>query len=97
MATRSHTRPEESGEFFSGGGKRRIQYLLDQIKPYSCNQDFAKGFKPKVNMLLFKKMLQFGRHVEQTDAIQVYCGRGSGGKAPSRWEIFAVFGKTLPL
>ena len=79
--------------FWGGGGKRRIQYLLDKIKPHSCNQDFAKGFEPKVNMTLFKKILQFGRHVEQTDAIQVYHGRGSGGKAPSRWAIFAISGK----
>ena len=27
-------------------------------------------------------MLKFGRQVEQTDAIQVYYRRGSGGKAP---------------
>ena len=73
---------EAPAEIFSGGGKRRIQYLLDKIKPHSCSQDFAKGFEPKVNMTLFKKILQFGRHVEQTDAIQVYHGRGSGGKAP---------------
>ena len=32
-------------------------------------------------------MLKFGRHVEQTDAIQVHYGRGSEGKAPSRWAI----------
>ena len=44
-------------------------------------------------MPLFKKMLQFGRHVEQTDAIQVYYGRGSGGKAPSHRVIFAISGK----
>ena len=55
------------------------------------------GFDPKVNMTLLKIMLQFGRHVEQTDAIQVYYGRGSGGKAPSRWAIFAIFGKKYPL
>ena len=78
---------------FFRGGKRHIQYLLDKIKPHSCNQDFAKGFEPKVNMTLFKKILQFGRHVEQTDAIQVYDGRGSWGKAPSRWAIFAISGK----
>ena len=44
-------------------------------------------------MTLSKKMLKFGRHVEQTDAIQVYYGQGSGGKAPSRWAIFAISGK----
>ena len=44
-------------------------------------------------MTLFKKILQFGRYVEQTDAIQVYHGRGSGGEAPSRWAIFAISGK----
>ena len=49
-------------------------------------------FKPKVNMALFKKMLRFGRHVEQTDAIQMYYGRGFGGKPPSRWKIFAISG-----
>ena len=79
--------------FFRGGGKRRIHYLLDKTKPYNCNQDFAKGFEPKVNITQLKKMLIFGRHVEQTDAIQVYYGRGSGGKAPSRWAIFAISGK----
>ena len=93
MRSEYHLNSEAPAEIFSGGGKRRIQYLLDKIKPHSCNQDFAKGFEPKVNMTLFKKILQFGRHVEQTDAIQVYHGRGSGGKAPSRWAIFAIFGK----
>ena len=39
---------EAPAEIFSGGGKRRIHYLLDKIKPYNCNQDFAKGFEPKV-------------------------------------------------
>ena len=38
-------------------------------------------------------MLKFGRHVEQTNAIQVHYGRGSGGKAPSRLAIFAISGK----
>ena len=84
---------EAPAEIFSEGGKRRIQYLLDKIKPHNCNQDFAMGFEPKVNMTLFKKMLKFGRNVEQTDAIQVYHGRGSGGKAPSRWAFFAISGK----
>ena len=40
-------------------------------------------------------MLKFGRHVEQTDAIQVHYGRGSDGKAPSRWAIFAISGKKI--
>ena len=80
--------------FFGGGrGKRRIYYLLHKIKPYSGNQDFAKRFEPKVNMTLLKKMLRFEWHVEQTDAIQVYYGQGSGGKAHSRWVIFAISGK----
>ena len=38
-------------------------------------------------------MLKFERHVEQTDAVQVHYGRGSGGKAPSRLAIFAISGK----
>ena len=76
-------------EMFSGG-ERHIHYLLSQSKPYSCNQDFAKRFESKVKMILFKKMLQCGRHVKQTDTIQVYYGWGSGGKAPSRWAIFAI-------
>ena len=42
-------------------------------------------------------MLQFGRHVEQTNAIQVYYGKGSGGKAPSRWKIFAIVKKITTL
>ena len=84
---------EAPAEIFSGGGKRRIHYLLDKIKPYNCNQDFDKGFEPKVNITQLKKMLKFGRHVEQTDAIQVHYGRGSEGKAPSRWAIFAISGK----
>ena len=33
--------------FGGGGGKRRIYYLPDQIKPYSCNQDFGKGLGTK--------------------------------------------------
>ena len=41
--------------FFRGEGKRRIHYLLDKIKPYNCNQDFAKRHEPKVNMTLLKK------------------------------------------
>ena len=32
-------------------------------------------------------MLQFGRHLEQTGAIQEYYGWGSGGKARCRWAI----------
>ena len=48
-------------------------------------------------MNLLKKMLQFWQHVEQTDVIQVYYGRGFGGKAPSHWAIFAISGKKLPL
>ena len=78
---------------FFQGGQQRIHYLLDKIKPYNRNQDFAKRFDPKVNMILLKKMLKFGRHVEQDDAIQVYYGRGSGGKATHRWAIFAISGK----
>ena len=35
-------------------------------------------------------MLQFGRHVKQNDAIQVYYGWGPGGEAPRRWAIFAI-------
>ena len=46
-------------------------------------------------MTLLKKMLQFGRHFEQSDAIQVYYGWGSGGKAPSRWAIFAISEKKI--
>ena len=41
-------------------------------------------------MILFEKMLQFVRHVKQTDAIEVSYGWGSGGEAPSRWAIFAI-------
>ena len=58
-------------------GKRRSHYLLDKIKPYNCNQDFAKGFEPKVNNPV-KKILKFGRHVEQSDAIQVHYERRFG-------------------
>ena len=85
--------PEAPAEIFSGGGKRRIYHLLDKLKAYNYNQDFAMEFEPKVNMTQLKKMLKFRRHVEQTDAIQVYYGWGSGGKAPSRWTIFANSGK----
>ena len=35
-------------------------------------------------------MLQFGLHVEQTNAIQVYYGQGFWGKVPSRWAIIAI-------
>ena len=84
---------EAHAKIFSGGGKPPIHYLLDQIKPYICKQNLAERFKPNVNMALFKKMLQFGQHVEQTDVIQVYYGRESGGKVPSCWAIFAIFGK----
>ena len=64
--------------FFRGGGKRRIHYLLDQIKPYSCNQSFARGLVPKVNRSC-SKHVPIGRHVEQTDAVQVYYEQGSRG------------------
>ena len=47
-------------KFFQGGGKRRIEYLLDKIKPYSCNQDFTKGLEPKVNMTLLKQSWNLG-------------------------------------
>ena len=56
--------------FFRGGGKRCIYYLLDQIKLYSCNQDFAKGLEPKVKWFCSKNVA-IGRHVEQINAIQV--------------------------
>ena len=46
--------------FQGGGGKRLIHYLLDQSKPYSSNQDFAKEFEPKVKMILFKKCCNSG-------------------------------------
>ena len=55
---------------FFQGGKRRICYLLDRIKLYSCNQDFAKGLKPKVKWSCSKNVA-IGRHVEQVNAIQV--------------------------
>ena len=45
--------------FFRGGGKRCIHYLLDKVT-HSCNQDFAKGFEPKVNMTLLKKFCNLG-------------------------------------
>ena len=81
-------------KFFQGGASDvSIIYWIKKTKPYNCDQDFAKGFEPKVNITQLKKMLKFGRHVEQTDAIQVHYGRGSGGKAPSRWAIFAISGK----
>ena len=41
--------------FQGGGGRRSIHYLLDEIKSYSCNQDFAKRFEPIPKMILFKK------------------------------------------
>ena len=47
---------------------------------------FARGLKPKVPV----KNVETGRHVEQTDAVQVYYGRGSGFKA-QRWAIFVIF------
>ena len=36
--------------FQGGGGKRRIHYLLDEINPYSSNQDFVEGFEPNVSI-----------------------------------------------
>ena len=36
-------------------GKRRIHYLLDQMKPCNCNQDFAKRLELKVKIILFIK------------------------------------------
>ena len=41
--------------FLGGGGKGRIHYLMDQIKPFRCNQKFAMGLEPKFNMILLKK------------------------------------------
>ena len=40
-----------SAEIFSGGGASDVStvyYLLDRIKLYSCNQDFAKRLEPTV-------------------------------------------------
>ena len=54
------TPAEAPAEIFSGGGKRLIHYLLDQSKPYSCNQDFSKEFEPKVKMIVFKKCCNSG-------------------------------------
>ena len=38
-------------------------------------------------------MLQFGRHVKLTDAIQVYYGWGSGGEAPIAGQFSQFFEK----
>ena len=67
---------------FFRGVKRRIQDLLDKIKPHSCNQDFAKGFESKVNMTLFKKILQFGRMLSKRMQFKCIMDGGLGAKRP---------------
>ena len=42
-------------------------------------------------------MLQFGRHVKLTDAIQMYYGWGSGGEAPVAEQFSQFFEKITTL
>ena len=65
-----------------GGGKRRIQYSLDKIKPYSCNQDFAKRFEPKVNMTLLKKSSNLGGMLSKQMQFKCIMDGGQGAKPP---------------
>ena len=82
-------------KFFQWGGKRCIYYLLDRIKLYSCNQDFAKGLEPKVKWSCLKNVA-IGRHVEQINAIQVayIMDGGLEAKPPvkARCQKFAMEG-----
>ena len=74
---------EAPAEIFSGG-PAAYPLSTGSNKTLELQSGFALGFKPEVNVTLFKKMLQFGRCVEQTNTIQVYHGQWSVGKAPSR-------------
>ena len=63
-----------------GGGNRRIHYLLGQSKPYSCNQDFAKRFEPKVKMILFKKSCNAGGMLSKLMQFKCIMDGGLGPK-----------------
>ena len=84
-----HLSAEAPAEIFSGEGKRRIHCLPDQKNLTAATRILVRGLEPKIKIILLKNVA-IGRHVEQTDAIQVYYLRGSGGKAPSRRAIFAI-------
>ena len=71
--------PEAPAEIFSGGG-RSIHYLLDEIKPYSCNQNFAKGFEPIPKMILFKKCCDLGGMLSKLMQFKSLTDGGLGAK-----------------
>ena len=58
----------------------------------AANRILLKDLNQKLKWFCSKDVA-IGWHVEQTDAIQMYYWRGSGGKAPSRWAIFTIFWK----
>ena len=75
---------------FFKGGKRRIHYLLHEIKPYSCNQDFAKGLEPKVKMILLKKCCDWAACWANWCNSRSVLLTGVWGQAPGLWAIFAI-------
>ena len=75
---------------FFRGGKRSIHYLLDGIKPYSCSQDFAKGFEPIVKMILLKRCCNLGGMLSKL--MQFKCVMDGGlGKSPQSQSDFRNF------
>ena len=80
-------------KFFQGGGKRHIHYLLDQLKPYSCNQDFAKGFEPKVKLIVFKKCCTLGGMLSKLMQLKCIMGGDLGAKPPVAEQCLHFFDK----
>ena len=83
--------------FSGGGGKRRIQYSLDKIKPYSCNQDFAKGFEPKVNMTQLKKSCNLGGMLSKRMQFKCIMDGGQGAKPPVAGQFLQFLEKITTL
>ena len=67
---------------FFRGGKRGIHYLLDQSKPYSCKQNFAMEFEPKVKMILFKRCCNSGGMLGNLMQFKCIMDGGLGAKPP---------------
>ena len=65
-----------------GGAKYPLDHnLLDEIKSYSCNQDFAKRFEPIPKMILFKKR-NLGGMLSKLMQFKSITDGGLGAKPP---------------
>ena len=76
--------------FFRGGGKQSIHYLVDERKSYNCNQDFAKGFESKVKMILLKKCCYLGGMLSKLMQFECLMDGGLGAK-PQLLKDFCNF------